>query len=78
MRIGPTNVFGVSELRLMQNTVPSSDKAGYFHTVSVVAIDEEGNEQEIATLYKNGFGEESRILLSTDYSGIKSWNNIDD
>ena len=70
MRVGPTNVFGVSELRLMQNTVPSSSEAGYFHTVSVVAIDEEGNEQEIATLYKDGYGEESRILLSTDYSGI--------
>ena len=70
MRVGPTNVFGVSELRLMQNTVPSSDKAGYFHTVSVVAIDEEGNEQQIATVYKDGYGKESRILLSTDYSGI--------
>ena len=54
----------------MQNTVPSSDKAGYFHTVSVVAVDEEGNEQQIATVYKDGYGEESRILLSTDYSGI--------
>ena len=70
MRVGPTNVFGVSELRLMQNTVPSSDKAGDFHTVSVVAVDEEGNEQQIATVYKDGYGEESRILLSTDYSGI--------
>lgn len=70
MRVGPTNVFGVSELKLMQNTVPSSNKAGYFHTVSIVAIDEEGNEQEIATLYKDGYGKESRILLSTDYSGI--------
>jgi len=77
MRVGPTNVFGVSELKLMQNTVPSQSKAGYFHTVSVVAVDSEGNEQEIATLYKDGYGEESRILLSTDYSGIKSWKNID-
>jgi len=67
MRVGPTNVFGVSELKLMQNTVPSSNEAGYFHTVSVVAVDEEGNEREIATLYKDGYGEESRILLSTDY-----------
>lgn len=66
MRVGPTNVFGVTELRLMQNTVPSSSEAGYFHTVSVVAVDEDGNEQEIATLYKDGYGEESRILLSTD------------
>jgi hypothetical protein len=70
MRVGPTNVFGVSELRLTQNTVPSSDKAGYFHTVSVVAIDEKGNEQEIATLFKDGYGEESRIQLSTDYTGV--------
>ena len=70
MRVGPTNVFGVSELKLMQNTVPSQSKPGYFHTVSVVAIDEEGNEQEIATFYKDGYGEKSRILLSTDYSGI--------
>lgn len=70
MRVGPTNIFGVSKLKLVQNTVTSSNEAGYFHTVSVVAIDEEGNEQEIATLYKDGYGEESRILLSTDYSGI--------
>ena len=70
MRVGPTNIFGVSKLKLMQNTVPSSNEAGYFHTVSIVAIDEEGNEQEIATLYKDGYGKESRILLSTDYSGI--------
>ena len=70
MRVGPTNIFGVSKLKLVQNTVTSSNEAGYFHTVAVVAIDEEGNEQEIATLYKDGYGEESRILLSTDYSGI--------
>ena len=70
MRVGPTNVFGVSELRLMQNTVPSQSKPGYFHTVSVVAVDAEGNEQEIATFYNDGYGEKSRILLSTDYSGI--------
>jgi hypothetical protein len=66
MRVGPQTIFGVSELRLMQNTVPSQSKPGYFHTVSVVAIDEEGNEREIATLYKDGYGEESRIQLSTD------------
>jgi hypothetical protein len=66
MRVGPTSVFGVSELKLMQNTVPSSNEAGYFHTVSVVAVDEDGNEQEIATLFKDGYGDESRILLSTD------------
>jgi hypothetical protein len=70
MRVGPTNVFGVAELRLMQNTVPSQSKPGYFHTVSVVAVDAEGNEQEIATFYKDGYGEESRILLSTDYTGV--------
>ena len=70
MRVGPTNIFGVSKLKLVQNTVTSSNEAGYFHTVSVVAIDEEGNEQEIATLYKDGYGEESRILLSTDYTGV--------
>ena len=54
----------------MQNTVPSASEAGYFHTVSVVAIDEEGNEREIATLYKDGYGEDSRIQLSTDYTGV--------
>ena len=70
MRVGPTNVFGVSELTLMQKTVPSASEAGYFHTVSVVAVDEDGNEQEIATLFKDGYGEESRILLSTDYTGV--------
>ena len=70
MRVGPTNVFGVAKLKLMQNTVPSSSEAGYFHTVSVVAIDEEGNEQEIATFYDDGYGEKSRILLSTDYTGV--------
>ena len=70
MRVGPTNVFGVSELKLMQNTVSSQSKRGYFHTVSVVAVDAEGNEQEIATFYNDGYGEKSRILLSTDYSGI--------
>ena len=69
MRVGPQNIFGVSQVKLMQNTVPSASEAGYFHTVSVVAIDEEGNEQEIATFYKDGYGEESRILLSTDYTG---------
>lgn len=67
MRVGPQNIFGVSQVKLMQNTVPSASEAGYFHTVSVVAVDEEGNEREIATLYKDGYGEESRILLSTDY-----------
>jgi len=71
MRVGPTNVFGVSQLVLKQNTVKTDRvKEKYFHTVSVVAIDEDGNEQEIATLFKDGYGEESRILLSTDYSGI--------
>ena len=70
MRVGPTNIFGVSKLKLVQNTVTSSNEAGYFHTVSVVAIDEEGNEQEIATLQNDGYGEESRILLSTDYTGV--------
>ena len=70
MRVGPTNVFGVSELKLLQNTVPSASEAGYFHTVSVVAIDEDGNEREIATLYKDGYGEDSRIQLSTDYTGV--------
>lgn len=70
MRVGPTYVFGVSELKLIQSTIPSSNEAGYFHTVSVVAIDEDGNEQEIATLYKDGYGEESRILLSTDCTGV--------
>lgn len=70
MRVGPQNIFGVSQVKLMQRTVPSSDEAGYFHTVSVVAIDEDGNEQEIATLFKDGYGEESRILLSTDYTGV--------
>lgn len=66
MRVGPQNIFGVSQVKLMQNTVSSASEAGYFHTVSVVAVDEEGNEREIATLYKDGYGEESRILLSTD------------
>ena len=70
MRVGPTNVFGVAKLKLMQNTVPSSSEAGYFHTVSVVAVDTEGNEQEIATFYNDGYGEKSRILLSTDYTGV--------
>ena len=70
MRVGPTNVFGVAKLKLMQNTVPSSSEAGYFHTVSVVAVDAEGNEQEIATFYNDGYGEKSRILLSTDYTGV--------
>ena len=70
MRVGPTNIFGVSKLKLVQNTVTSSNEAGYFHTVSVVAIDEAGEEQTIANLYKDGYGEESRILLSTDYTGV--------
>jgi hypothetical protein len=67
MRVGPQNIFGVSQLKLVQNTVKTDRvKEKYFHTVSVVAVDEDGNEQEIATLYKDGYGEESRILLSTD------------
>ena len=71
MRVGPQSIFGVSKLKLVQSTVKTDRvEEGYFHTVSIVAIDEEGNEQEIATLYKDGYGEESRILLSTDYSGI--------
>ena len=70
MRVGPQNIFGVSQVKLMQKTVPSASEAGYFHTVSVVAVDEDGNEQEIATLFKDGYGEESRILLSTDYTGV--------
>jgi hypothetical protein len=71
MRVGPTNVFGVSQLVLKQNTVKTDRvKEKYFHTVSVIALDEDGNEQEIATLYKDGYGEESRIQLSTDYTGV--------
>lgn len=71
MRVGPQSVFGVSKLKLVQNTVKTDRvKEGYFHTVSIVAIDEDGKEQTIANLYKDGYGEESRILLSTDYTGV--------
>ena len=52
MRFGPQNIFGVSKLKLIQNTVKTDRvKEGYFHNVSVVAVDAEGNEQEIATFY---------------------------
>ncbi|MEK9770326.1 MAG: hypothetical protein VW683_15555 [Betaproteobacteria bacterium] len=71
MRVGPTNVFGVHQLVLKRSTVKTDRvKEKYFHTVSVVAIDEDGEEQTIANLYKDGYGEESRILLSTDYTGV--------
>jgi|TARA_R100001224_G_scaffold80985_1_gene50851 hypothetical protein len=71
MRFGPQNIFGVSKLKLIQNTVKTDRvKEGYFHNVSVVAVDAEGNEQEIATFYNDGYGEKSRILLSTDYTGV--------
>lgn len=71
MRVGPTNILGVSQVKLTQKTVKTDRmKEGYFHTVSVVAIDTDGNEQEIAVLFGEGYGEESRILLPTDYTGV--------
>lgn len=71
MRVGPQNIFGVSELRLMQKTVKTDRvENGYFYNVSIVAVDEDGKEQEIAVLFGDGYGEESRILLPTDYTGV--------
>ena len=46
------------------------EAADLAHGDPVADLDAEGNEQEIATFYNDGYGEKSRILLSTDYTGV--------